>query len=645
MTPAEPVHGPADCVDTWLSAALADPEDAGHGAARSAVFDALESIRGRDTPQDGAASRIARGFLTMAEDSRADVRYAVLSLLFEAAWGRGVWPAAVEVALPRLGDADERVRRCAAWVLAYADRHRAAALLDDGARELDAVARLSVVEALATRVRYRRAGFLVALAERLRSDADPAVRLAAALGALRSEPAGRGAEWEARALRDLEAGGGRMAGAGSPLDYLPGETLGLALRDGGTLDGSCALVESLASRRGEVSRRAAVDVARTVMRHWRAAPDRLSGVLARLLAEGSGTVRDQAADALGASYASARAGRDALASLLDRGPGADVPQTVRDGAATALLRIGDPRGVPTVCEALAAGRLLGHRFDGLGRPADPAADRSPLVGAARAQLVSHGTSCGHRAARRFCPAVQAVAALRLAGAAAAPAVPELAAWLDALTRTGDRRRGHDRTRLVLALGDIGPAAAAAVPLLESLLDIPAAGDRPAPARYLATALVRITGERQRAEAYLEGLAGSSRDSAAAVDLLEWLADHGGLTDRQVADLWTMASSPRSADLRVWGLLWRYDPERARDRILDTLPGYLDDDTCGPYACEVLGRMGAAAEAVLGRLAELADRPVRLRVYLGDADAEMRAEETLAESFAAARSAIARALGR
>lgn len=81
-------------------------------------------------------------------------------------------------------------------------------------------------------------------------------------------------------------------------------------------------------------------------------------------------------------------------------------------------------------------------------------------------------------------------------------------------------------------------------------------------------------------------------------------------------------------------LWRHEGEAAAALALETLPGALS----GPYACTLLGEMGAAAAPAVPALRAVADSRVRVPLYTGSFDEDTRADERLA---AAAREALRR----
>jgi len=92
---------------------------------------------------------------------------------------------------------------------------------------------------------------------------------------------------------------------------------------------------------------------------------------------------------------------------------------------------------------------------------------------------------------------------------------------------------------------------------------------------------------------------------------------------------------------VAAALWRHTGPPAAPTLLAELPKYLDDDTFGPAAMKALAAMGPHARPALSHLDRLIQSPHRVAVYLGDADAEMRADEQLLD---AATATYARIIG-
>ncbi|WP_327251195.1 hypothetical protein [Streptomyces sp. NBC_01244] len=599
MSPRPPgPEGPADCVDAWLEEAAQDRTGHGYGAARSAVFDAVR--RDADGPQ-------ARRLASLASDARGGVRLWVIRLLTDLASGAEHRAAGARTALPLLDDPDPPVRRAAAWLLAEADRARAEELLTapmDGPGAPDPVARLALAEALLVRGGE-------GLAERLRTDADPAVRLRAT-----QAPEG------AAVLADLDAAGTRLGGPGSRLAWRIGTVWGLKARRS-TDESTCyEQVARLAVRPAQAARVAAVDLAEQAMRHWRAAPEALVPHLRPLLADPwSGPA---AAHVLGASLEAARLCREELAE----------PGPARAATATlALARIGDVRALPELCRIVRAGACgwqLGEAARGL---ADvPGTDLATLVEAAAAALDLPGPYDAGRA----------LPVLSACGAAAAPAVPVLVRMLAGLLagllagpasgRADDGPRNQQAGRLagslIAALGAIGPAAAHALPLLDSIPEN-GPGTR---AGHTAMALIRISGDRRRAEETLGRLGDRPRDIALAARILEWLADNGGLEPHHLARLGENTADADRAHPRLLATLWLHAGDEPTGPSLDAFLDHVVRDGFGPYVCRILAVLGPAAAPALPTLRAAAEQRVRIPMYLGDQDQEMREDERLAEAL-------------
>jgi hypothetical protein len=355
-------------------------------------------------------------------------------------------------------------------------------------------------------------------------------------------------------------------------------------------------------------RRAGIDLARASMRRWRAAPALLTPFITARLSPGE-------AEVLGESLTASELAADQLAGLLDM-PGADAH------AAPALARIGDVRSLPALCRILAHPPRtwpygLGEAVEAIAAPG-----RHPLLDALLSASARHPERCGPG---RICPALLTAVGVAGFGAAATSAVPALVALLR--QAIGDPGHDHRVTGLVRALGHIGPRAVAAVPLLESL------GDGAVPA------LVRITGDRAYADAYLGALPYDSRPCPIGPELLGLLMDRGGLTGRQADQLHRFFDRPGPAQARTAPLIWRHDGPAMTERLLRVLPGYLDDHCCAPYALKTLVAMGAAARPVVPALEAIIDRRERLPVHLGDHGAELRADERLLARTREARELI------
>ncbi|MFE4258650.1 hypothetical protein [Streptomyces sp. NPDC056883] len=572
-------------MDAWLDEAGQDRTGDAYGAARSAVFAAVR--RDGDGPE-------ARRLASLASGARGDVRLWVLRLLADLASGAEDRTAAARTALPLLDDPDPPVRRAAAWLFAEADRAGAEQLLTapvDHPGAPDPVARLALAEALLVRDGD-------GLAERLRTDADPAVRL-------RATPAPEG---EA-VLEDLDVAGTRIGGPGSRVTWRIGTVWGMKARSSVDESTCYAWIARLAVRPTEAARLAAVDLAAEAMRHWRAAPAALVPHLRPLLADPS--AGPAAARVLGASLEAARLCREELAE-----PGAGRAET----ATLALARIGDVRALPELCRIVRAGSSGWRSAEAAkGLAGVPGADLAPLVAAAVAALDLPGSEEAQRA----------LAVLSACGAAAAPAVPALVRMLAGLPADGPRNQRERRLAgsLIATLGAIGPAAAPALPLLDAIPEN-GPGTR---AGHTAMARIRISGDRRRAEETLAGLGDRPRDIALAARILEWLADHGGLEPHHVARLRENAADAERAHPRLLATLWLHASDEPTGPPLDALLDHVARDGFGPYVCRVLAALGPAAAPALPALRAAAEHSVRIPMYLGDRDEEMREDERLAEA--------------
>ncbi|MGW6710746.1 hypothetical protein ACWGDE_38455, partial [Streptomyces sp. NPDC054956] len=658
-------------MDAWLEEARRDRTGTAFGAARGAVFDAVR--------RDGEGGPAARRLASLVTDVRDDVRLCVVRLLTDLASVASGRTGAADTGRLLLSDPDGRVRRAAAWLLAEADRARAEELLTapaDGPDAPDPVARLALAEAL-----------LVAggdgLADRLRTDPDPAVRL-------RATPAPEGDE----VLADLDAFGARIGGPGGRVEWRIGTVWGLNARRSDAEASCYAQVAALAARPTAAARLAAVDMAGVAMRNWRAAPAALVPHLRPLLTDPS--AGPAAAHVLGASLEATRLCREELAQQVpargetaspdgtpatggtatpDRAPasdGAALPDgtpvrgetaipggtpiqgeastpggspvrcetatpggpPAQGGAATpgrtparsetatlALARIGDVRALPELCRMVRAGRRgrgTGEAVRGLAGV--PGVDLAPLVEAAVVAL-------GRSGADEEGPALVVLSAC---GAAAAPAVPVLVRLLAGLPEDGsfDRRA----SRLVGALGAVGPAAAPALPLIDAL----AAKGHGSRSGQTPMALIRISGDRRRADEILAGLDGRPRGIRTAALLLDWLADNGGLEPHHVARLRENAAAGPRAHPRLLGTLWQHVEEERAGPALEAFLSDVGRGELSPYVCRILACLGPAAAPAVPALRAETERRVRVPVYLGDEDEEMREDERLA---AAARETL------
>lgn len=635
MSPRPPgPRGPADRVDAWLAEARRDDSDnPALWEARSSVFKAVEGDR-----NGPATARLA----SLTADARADVRLLALRLFTDlastnlASTGSAStapgWPEAAEAALVRLSDPEERVRRAAAWLLAEADRSRAVELLtgpQDGPVPPDPVVRLALAEALLVRGAAGRAEGFEGLVERLRTDPDPALRLRAAP-----------APDSHAVLADLDAAGMRIGRAGGRLEWRIGTLWGLAARRRDAESDCFAQVATVAARPTPVARQAAVDMAAEAMRNWRAAPAALAPHLLPLL--GDPLAAEAALPVLGASLEATRLCREELvAELTDAaepaGHGRKPQAGSRSGTAVlALARIGDLRALPGLCrmvrepaprQGAGRGRRMGEAVRGL---ADvPGTDLAPLVAAATELL----DRCGEDGDDG------ALTVLSACGVASAPAVPRLVRLLDSAVTRADAgpRPGRSPvrlTQLVFLLGQIGPAAAPALPLLEAMA-AQGLGER---GGLTTMALIRISGERRRAEEAFARLGDTPREVVTAANLLDWLAGHGGLEPGHVAYLREKSADGPYAHPRLLTGLWRHAADGATGILLDALLPPSGSGELNIHACRILAGMGPAAAPAVPALTAVTERRIRVPEYTGDEDEDMREDERL---LRAAREALRR----
>ncbi|MFE9656994.1 hypothetical protein [Micromonospora sp. NPDC006431] len=199
-------------------------------------------------------------------------------------------------------------------------------------------------------------------------------------------------------------------------------------------------------------------------------------------------------------------------------------------------------------------------------------------------------------------------------------MPDLAARLADAMERGVLAEGRPA---VCALGAIGAAAAPAVPLLRRF----AASDDAA-ADLAVRALLTITGDRRIADDYLDARPDKPRRCRIASDLFDWLAQHGGLTDRQVRQLNHLFTQRGWTQAKLATAYWRHHGPPAAPMLLSTLPQYLDDDAYAQPAMKALAAMGPHAQPVIPVLDRLIGARHRVGINLGDADAEMRVDEQL-----------------
>ncbi|MET8094788.1 hypothetical protein [Micromonospora sp. NPDC005220] len=440
------------------------------------------------------------------------------------------------------------------------------------------------------------------------------MRFLGSLAALLTAGPGDWARWDAAAREDFEAAAEMLGGQGGRSTWGAGQRWASVLRRLDREEGSYSWVERLLGRHEpDRARQAGLDIAAEAMRTWRAAPARLTPTFSKLLTEQPSPLRLAAAVVVCASLTATRLAADNLVPLL-------AEPALSTTVATALGSIGDPRALPVLLRTLRTGARPPRLAGALAALAPALSDPTELIKTARDVLAGHQDPCHEGRSWQSCPAAAAVHALAAIGPAARAAVPELTARLRAAL---DR---HDPTaaRLeVFALQQIGPPATPAVALLRPLV---AGGHRDADLAVVA--VLAITQDRAVAEDYLDARPEQLRRCRIAPHLLAWLTDHGGLTDRQVRQMNHLFTQPGAMQVGVAATLWQHNGPAAAPRLLAELPKYLDDDTFGPTAMAVLGAMGRYARPALPHLDRLIESPRRTAVYLGDPDAEMRADEQL-----------------
>jgi len=501
---------------------------------------------------------------------------------------------------------------------------QAVAALDTSA---DPVVRIALVEAMAVAaVSHRDGGPWSQAVIRVRVDPVPAVRLVANVEALRVADAAAWPAVDAAIRADLAVVDGVLGAPGSRSSQTAGERWALALACLGREHDCCAWAERLADpTEPPAVRLAGVDLAVEAMRTWRAAPARLAPTLAGMLTEDPSAVRSAAVRALSASVTATRLAADELAGVLDE------PE-IEARVATALGSVGDRRAVAHLVRLLRAGDPEPRLAEALTEVARAGADPAVLVAVARQVLAAHRDPCRQDRTWRHCPAVPAMGALAALGPAAADAVADLIARIDAAI---DRDDVTEPVFEMHVLARIGPAAEAAVPLMRRYV---AAGG--SDADLAVRALLMITLDRAVADRFLAERPEQPRRCRIAPALLTWLADHGGLTDRQHRQLRYLFTQPGAMQVRTAGALWRCEGPSVAGQLLEQLPKYVDDDAFGPEALRVLAAMGAYARPILDQLDHFVRARRRAAVYLGNADAEMRADESLLAAAISARDRIA-----
>ncbi|MFC8845378.1 MULTISPECIES: hypothetical protein [unclassified Micromonospora] len=568
---------------------------------------------------------VVRHLLARVADGSPDVRLTVLAVLADLCPQEGLWPAAADAAAVALGDPDERVRRAAAWLFV------AAAGADEGTLLLfgssDPVLRTALAEALWLRMLQRgdHGHRWVDLVDRMRRDDHPAVRfLGACAGLLTADPT----DWprlDAAVRWDLAPAAEALGGEGGWISWRAGEWWAIVLRRRDREQDAYAAVAQLV-RAGEEEgvRQSGLAIAAEAMRTWRAAPDRLAPVLSAVFTQRASAVRTEAVGVVCASLTATRLVADQLTRML-------VEPAVSAEVAVARGCVGDSRAVPELLRLLGADDPPSRLGDALATVAAVSPDPAGLVQAARQVLAGHPEPCREEPHWHRCPARVAVRLLSALGPHAADAVPDLAARLADAMQRGVLPEARP---VVGTLAAIGAAAAPAVPLLRRY-----AVSSDAAADLAVRALLTITGDRRIADDYLDARPARPRRCRIAPDLFDWLAQHGGLTDRQVRQLNHLFTQRGRMQASSAIAYWRHHGPPAAPTLLSTLPQYLDDDAFAPPAMKALAAMGPHARPVIPVLDRLITSRHRAAVYLGDADAEMRADEHLLQHALATRAQI------
>ncbi|MFI5845949.1 hypothetical protein ACIA8K_40225 [Catenuloplanes sp. NPDC051500] len=351
------------------------------------------------------------------------------------------------------------------------------------------------------------------------------------------------------------------------------------------------------------TRRDGVWMAVEAMRTWRAAPARLTPMLTGLLRDGRAGIRSAALQALAMSQSACRLAADDLATMLEElGP----------PAAIALGKAGDHRAVPHLVRLMLSGSDEPRLLQAFRAVARSGADAEEPVSAARRILAAHPSSS---------PPELPMRVLAAFGPAAAAAVPELLATIEGAENDTPDLAFH-------VLGQIGPAAAAAIPTL-----------RRYPSQVVMFALLRTTVDRTIAERYLARLPDELRGGRSAAMLLTWLAEHGGLDDRQHRQVRSLFRAPGSRQVYSAAALWLHEGPAAAAELLDALPMYLTDDLYAPEVVRVFAMMGPHARPILGRLDEFATSRHRAPFNASTPEAEIYADETVLAAVLAARDRI------
>ncbi|MGC5033630.1 hypothetical protein [Micromonospora sp. DT229] len=232
------------------------------------------------------------------------------------------------------------------------------------------------------------------------------------------------------------------------------------------------------------------------------------------------------------------------------------------------------------------------------------------------------------------PAMSTTIAVALGCVGEPRAIPELLRLL---------RRENPHPRLADALATVATAAPDPTPLVQTARQTLA--DHPKPcheAPHGCPALVaayRLTGDRRIADDYLAARPEKLRRCRIAPDLFDWLAQHGGLTDRQVRQLNHLFNQRGWAQARSATAYWRHHGPSVAPLLLSTLARYLDEQAYAQPAMKALAAMGPHAQPVVPVLDRLIAARHRAPMYLGNADVEMRADEELVQLALATRAQV------
>ncbi|MFJ5880710.1 hypothetical protein [Kitasatospora cineracea] len=393
----------------------------------------------------------------------------------------------------------------------------------------------------------------------------PGVRLAAAL-ALLALPDEGDEGYGGERLGELAARLVGVPGAWHASPHPPAGPFGSALRD--RPRAADRFVAVLAGRSGPVERRVAVAVAAEQVRRWRR-PAEVHWRTVLDAGEGRGLVVREVLTGAGRAAAPYT---EELVRLVETG---EAASWTREGALVALVRLGDRRALPRYRDGFGAYWARGIDVP----PPDWAPDLLPVVRGVLAAAVADP---------RPTEALALDAALRAArswGAAAAPAVPELAALLGAPARTA--RAAAE------ALGEIGPqAACAAAELARLATDRPWQGTQTA-----ARAHWRVTGDPALA---LQAVGAAAR-AGLGRPVHRYLAELGPLAAEFAEPVRELLDAPgefsRVGAAEAW---WRItgDPTPAVPALLRALAPPTPSEAGPPTieAVRVLGEIGTPAAA-------------------------------------------------